>query len=108
MYKLTSPQKTKELPNIKLLLQNSESTSFHYQQQLVKAGKLGLIPATTFLAHFEDASPIHIPTVLQLPTKRLSLHLSILTTALHVSKFFLFCMLHTAAWVITENSISNL
>jgi hypothetical protein len=87
--------------------------SFHYQQQVVKASGLGLIPATTFLAHLQDARHIHIPTVLQLPTKRLSLRLSILTTAthnlLHVSHFaHSACYKLSAASVITENSLSNL
>jgi len=91
------------------LLQSSESTGFHYQQQLVKAGELCLIPATTFLARFEDAMLIHIPTALQLPTKRLSLKLSILTTAkhnlLHASHFaHSACYILSASWVITENS----
>jgi len=40
---------------------------------VVKAGELGFIPATTFLARFEDARHIHTPTVLRLPTKTLSL-----------------------------------
>jgi len=78
----------------------------------LKAGELSLIPATT-LSCFEDAGHIHILTVLHLPTKRLSLQLSILTTAtfnlLHFSHFAhsAFYIL-SAVWVITENSLSHL
>jgi len=65
------------------------------------------------LERFEDAKHIHIPTVLQLPTKRLSLQLSILTIAthnlLHVSHFAQSaCYTLYASTVITENSLSNL